>query len=253
MAPKYAVLFDIDGTLLVSDSAGRIALHAALEDVYGTAGPIDGYTFHGKTDPQIVLELMAGAGLSEAEVRQRMPRLWPVYLERLDRALAVRRRESRIRVLPGVLAVLAGLETRADVILGLLTGNIEPGAQRKLAAAGLATRFRFGAYGSDSEDRNGVARVAQARYRSALLDGEGEAALVVVGDTPADIACARAVGGRAVGVATGRHSVGELEDCGADAVFEDFGDAARVIECILAVAGAGGTMVSGAGGNGGGR
>ncbi|NIR46683.1 MAG: HAD family hydrolase [Gemmatimonadetes bacterium] len=253
MTPKYAVLFDIDGTLLLSDSAGRVALHAALEAVYGTAGPIESYAFHGKTDPQIVLELMAAAGLVEVEIRRLMPSLWPLYLERLDHELGIRRRESRIRVLPGVLELLAELRTRPDLSMGLLTGNIEEGARRKLEAAGLAAGFGFGGYGSDSEDRPGIARVALERFRSSLRDGEDGATPVVVGDTPADVACARAVGGRAVAVATGRHSLRDLEECGADAVFEDFSDASGVVECILTLSGAGGSALGGAGANGGGR
>ncbi len=236
------MFFDIDGTLLLTDGAGRVAIAAALEAVFGTSGPLDGYTFHGKTDPQIVVELMGAAGLDERDVRARLPEVWPVYLESLERGLEVRRREGRITVLPGIAALLAALEERRGVSLGLLTGNIEPGARLKLAAAGVPWKFDVGGYGSDSELRSEVARTAVSRCR----ESAGEPAeVVVVGDTPEDVACARAVNARAVAVATGRHGVAELEQAGADAVFEDFSDTEAALHCILSLAGAAG--------NGGGR
>ena len=250
MAPNHPILFDIDGTLLLTDGAGRVALRAALDTVYGTSGPLDGYNFHGKTDPQIVLELMAGAGLADADIRERMPAVWQHYLQRLESELEVRRREDRIRILPGVPELLARLESRSDVVLGLLTGNIEEGARLKLEAAGMASSFSFGGFGSDSENRAGVARAAVERLLVHMGDQNG-GAVVVVGDTPEDIACARAVNARAVAVATGRHSVAELEEAGADAVFADFSNAESVVDRMLDLSGAPGT--NGVMGNGGGR
>ncbi len=232
---RVRVFFDIDGTLLYTDGAGRVAISAALEEVFGTSGPIDGYVFHGKTDPQIVVELMLAAGLEEMEVRRRLAEIWPIYLRVLRRELEVRRRAGRIRTLPGVSELLAALAARADVALGLLTGNIEDGARLKLAAAGLMSGLGMGAFGSDSEDRSEVARVARRRSRSAR--DAAEPALVVVGDTPEDIACARAVDAYAVAVATGRHKVEELEAAGADVVFEDLSDTERVVGRILSLAG----------------
>lgn len=232
-SPKRLILFDIDGTLLLTDGAGRVALSAALQAVYGTSGPVDGYTFHGKTDPQIVLELMSAAGLEAGAIRDRMAAVWPVYLDRLSRELDVRRAEDRIEVLPGVEDVLAVLFGRGDIVLGLLTGNIEEGARLKLAATGMAWRFDVGAFGSDSEERAEIARLAVERAR---VDGQVAGQVVVVGDTPEDIACARAVNARAVAVATGRHGVGELEEAGADAVFEDFSDTEAVVSSLLALA-----------------
>ncbi len=232
--PKVLVFFDIDGTLLLTDGAGRVAIRAALETVYGTSGHLDAYVFHGKTDPQIVVELMCGAGLEESEVRLRMAEVWPVYLEVLERELEVRRAADRITLLPGVVVLLQALGEKEGVSLGLLTGNIEEGARLKLAAAGVASDFLVGAYGSDSEDRAEVARVAQERSR---VDGTAAPAMIVVGDTPEDVACARAVNAAAIAVATGRHSVSELEETGADAVFEDFNDTKEVVDRILSLSG----------------
>jgi phosphoglycolate phosphatase-like HAD superfamily hydrolase len=246
---RVRVFFDIDGTLLYTDGAGRVAIRGALEAVYGTSGPIDGYIFHGKTDPRIVVELMTAAGLEEPEVRRRLPEVWPVYLELLERELAVRRRAGRVTLLPGIVELLAALASRPDVVLGLLTGNIEGGARLKLEAAGLGSTFGVGGFGSDSEDRAEVARAALSRC--VRMGGE-EPAAVVLGDTPEDIACARAIDAFAVAVATGRHKVDELLESGADAVFEDFGDTEAVLSCILSLAGVEGAS-AGAAGDGGDR
>jgi phosphoglycolate phosphatase-like HAD superfamily hydrolase len=243
------VLFDIDGTILLTDGAGREALRTALSVVYGTMGPLDSYDFHGKTDPQIVLELMGGAGLEVGLIRSRLPRVWPVYLDRLRSELEERRRAGRITLLPGVAELLESLGRRPGVLLGLLTGNIEEGARLKLRAAGISARFAIGAYGSDSEARPEVARIALERI-GARVGGLAAGAVVVVGDTPEDIACARAVRARAVAVATGRHAVAELEAAGADAVFNDLSDTDRVLECILKLAAAGGTYTAAGSGEG---
>jgi phosphoglycolate phosphatase-like HAD superfamily hydrolase len=246
---RVRVFFDIDGTLLYTDGAGRVAIRAALEEVYGTSGPIDGYIFHGKTDPRIVVELMIAAGLEAAEVRRRMPEVWPVYLRALERELAERQRDGRITLLPGILELLAALDDRPGVTIGLLTGNIEGGARLKLAAAGLGSIFDVGGFGSDSEDRAEVARAALSRSRDSGAEGS---ATVVLGDTPEDVACARAVGAFAVAVATGRHEVEELLESGADAVFEGFSDTEAVLSCILSLAGMDGASADAAG-NGGDR
>jgi phosphoglycolate phosphatase len=247
---RVRVFFDIDGTLLLTDGAGRVAIRAALERVYGTSGSSDGYSFHGKTDPQIVVELISGAGLEEEEIRRRMHAVWPVYLERLERELSLRQAEDRITVLPGVADLLEALEKREEVSLGLLTGNVEEGARLKLAAAGVTAAFEVGAFGSDSEDRSEVARVALERSRSA--DGATSRAMVVVGDTPEDIACAHAVGALAVAVATGRHGVEELVEAGADATFADLSDTGRVVDCLLSLSRTRGAS-AGAAGDGGTR
>ncbi|MEE9133915.1 MAG: HAD family hydrolase [Gemmatimonadota bacterium] len=236
-AAGLLILFDVDGTLLLTDGAGRVAIRAALEAVYGTSGPMEGYNFHGKTDPQIVVELMSGAGLDEREIRDRLTRVWPIYLRTLESELEIRRAEGRITVLPGVAELLAVLEGRTGISLGLLTGNIEEGARLKLAAADVPWRFDVGAYGSDSEERSEIARIAVERGRSSVGAGDAPASVVVVGDTPEDIACARAVNARAIAVATGRHGVGELEEAGADAVFGDFRDTEAVLQCIGSLSG----------------
>jgi phosphoglycolate phosphatase len=224
------VLFDIDGTILWSDGAGRRAMTAALTEVFGGAGPTE-YRYDGKTDPQIVRDLMRLAGHSEARIDAGMEPLMRRYLAGLEEEL---RAGSHTHLFPGVRELIDALEARDDVVLGLLTGNLQSGAALKLAAAGLdIARFRVGAFGSDHHHRPELPAVAQRRAREVLgLDIPGEE-IYVIGDTPADIECGRDIGARAIAVATGRYTVDELARHHPFAVFPDLSDTAAVLEVIL--------------------
>jgi phosphoglycolate phosphatase-like HAD superfamily hydrolase len=224
------VLFDIDGTILWTDGAGRRAVQQALEDVFGAPVP-QGHEFDGKTDPQIVRDLMRLAGHSDARIDEGMEPLMRRYLAGLEMEL---REGSHTHLFPGVRELIDALETREDVVLGLLTGNLQSGAALKLAAAGLdIARFRVGAFGSDHHHRPELPAVAQRRAREALgLDIPGEK-IYVIGDTPADIECGRDIGARAIAVATGRYTVDELARHHPYAVFPDLTDTAAVLEVIL--------------------
>jgi phosphoglycolate phosphatase-like HAD superfamily hydrolase len=130
--------------------------------------------------------------------------------------------------------LLHALEQRDDVILGLLTGNIHPGAHAKLSAVGIAPeRFRIGAFGSDHHDRPELPEIARRRAEALLGTPVSGRDVVVIGDTPADIACGIGIGARAIGVATGRYSVEELEACNAAAVFADLSDTDAVVRAIM--------------------
>lgn len=225
------VLFDIDGTLLWSDGAGRRAMEAALTATFGGSGD-SAYRYDGKTDRQIVRELMRGVGHDDDHVDGRMDQLVALYLEGLRTELATDGHQAR--VLAGVPELLDALESRDDVVLGLLTGNIADGAALKLAAAGIdASRFRANAFGSDEELRPLLPAVAQARARELLgLHLEGER-IVIIGDTPADIDCGRALGARAIAVATGRYDVDELSAHAPAAVFRDLTDTAAVVQAVV--------------------
>ena len=224
------VLFDIDGTLLLSDGAGRRAIQRALREVFGSTGP-DDYHFDGKTDPQIVRELMRLDGHDDGRIDAEMRPLFERYVECLREEL--RNPAFRPYTLPGVPVLLDALEHRADVILGLLTGNLEAGARAKLGAVGLdPERFRVGAFGSDHELRPELPAIARARaLRQIGVELAGDA-IVVIGDTPADLTCGRALGARAIGVATGRYSTDELSGHHPVAVFEDLTDTASVLRAI---------------------
>ncbi|GMV08903.1 MAG: haloacid dehalogenase [Gemmatimonadota bacterium] len=224
------VLFDIDGTLLWTDGAGRRAMEGALMEVFGATGP-NAYRYDGKTDVQIVRELMREAGVHDALIDERLPEVLEQYLARLDQELA--QHEPGAHRLEGVLELLDAIEARTDRVLGLLTGNLVGGAQRKLRAVGIdPARFRIGAFGSDHEHRPELPAIALERSRASLGDILTGDRLVIIGDTPADIHCGRGVGARAIAVATGRYSVDDLSAHQPAAVFSDLRDTTAVMRAI---------------------
>jgi phosphoglycolate phosphatase len=227
-ATPRLVLFDIDGTLLTAAGAGRRAIHGALRDVFGGVGPAD-YWFDGKTDPQIVRDLMRHEGHPDAVIDDRLDDVLMRYADRLGVELQDPRHVPIVH--PGVAELLDALESHDDAILGLLTGNIEPGATQKLRAVGLdPARFVIGAFGSDNERRLELPDVAATRARAQLgYDVE----LVVIGDTPADVACGAGEKRRAIAVATGRYTLEQLVECGPAAAFEDLSDTEAVMAAIL--------------------
>jgi len=229
------ILFDIDGTLLWTDGAGRRAIHRALMDELGTAGPIDGYRFDGKTDPQIVRELMALAGHPDCQSDERITAVCRRYVELLTAELA--KPTQATRIYPGIKDLLAALEpyeAKSEALVGLLTGNVEQGAALKLRSAGLdPARFAVGAFGSDSHARADLPAVAAGRAARRTGRSFTGADLVVVGDTPDDVACARPMGARTVGVATGFYSTAALKTAGANHVFDNLGDTHAVIRALL--------------------
>jgi len=222
------VLFDIDGTLLWSDGAGRRSMTAALTEAIGTAGPPD-YRYDGKTDPQIVRDLMAIAGVAPDEIPARIPPLLERYLTLLGEEL----RERKLALFAGVAKLIDAVDAADDMALGLLTGNVRRGAEIKLRAAGLDfDRFRVGAFGSDHADRPELPAIAQRRAREALgLELPGDR-VIVIGDTPADIACGRGIGARAIAVATGHYGVEELARHAPAAVFPTLEDTAGIMTVI---------------------
>ncbi len=225
------VLFDIDGTLLSSEGAGMRAMRVALTALFGTTGD-PAYRYDGKTDKQIVRDLMRGHGHDDDYINDRMDALLELYLKELARE--VKSGERVPRTLPGIPHLLDELEANEQVTLGLLTGNIEPGAKVKLAAAGVdVSRFRVNAFGSDHEHRPELPGVAQRRAADFLgreLEGD---AIYVIGDTPADIRCGEAIGARAIGVATGHYSVDDLTQHEPFAVFENLAETSAVVRVIL--------------------
>ena len=228
---KKLVLFDIDGTLLWTDGAGRRAIHAALRAELGIDGPFDGVRFDGKTDPQIIRELLAAARREEDVPDSRIEAVCRRYVGLLEGELAAGRRA--LRVFPGVLGLLDRLAERRDTLIGLLTGNVVDGALLKLRAAGIGPeRFRVGAYGSDAADRSALPAIAAERAVSLMGRSPLGDEIVIIGDTPSDMSCGRALGVRAIGVATGPYTVTQLLDAGGYAAFADLADPAPVLEAI---------------------
>ncbi len=225
------VLFDIDGTILSTAGAGRRAVHQALEEIFGSAVP-EGHEFDGKTDPQIVRELLALGGTPAQQIDDRLSHVLARYVELLRVELGGD--DHSDRVYPGVRALLDRLDARDDVLLGLLTGNLHDGAVAKLTAVSIAPqRFRVGAFGSDHADRPELPAIARARAEQLLGHAVRGDDIVIIGDTPADMACGRSVGARAIGVATGRYSADALRACNAAAVFDDLSDTDAVMRVIL--------------------
>ena len=222
-------LFDIDGTLVNAGGVGRVAVTNALNEVYGTTGPIDGYDFRGRTDPRIVLDLLGDAGWDEADIRARLAIYFNVYLRELDTLVGD---GARVRVLPGVADVVRALSARGDAVVGLLTGNIEPGARVKLRSTGLWPLFRVGAFGSDDVDRRRLPAVARQRALESLGHDIPCNRVTIIGDTPLDVDCARASGALAVAVATGRYTGDELSACSPDVLFADLSDVDAVLDAL---------------------
>jgi phosphoglycolate phosphatase len=229
------ILFDIDGTILLTDGAGRRAIERALVDLAGTAGPITDHRFDGKTDPQIVRELLFLAGhpaaTSDAEV-------WAVcdhYVSHLADELAKPTQATRVMVgVPALLDALEAVEAEGRAMVGLLTGNVERGAALKLRSGGIdPQRFRVGAYGSDAAHRPELPAIAQRRAAERLGSPIAGSDVVIIGDTPDDVRCGRPIGARTVAVATGGFDVAALAAAGATHVFPNLSDTARVLEALL--------------------
>jgi phosphoglycolate phosphatase-like HAD superfamily hydrolase len=229
---RRLVLFDIDGTILLTAGAGRRAIRAALSAEVLAAEPFDRIRFDGKTDPQIVAELLGAVGHPAAGDAEYIRKVCERYVGLLEEEL--RLGETKTTVMPGVFELLDALQREAGVVLGLLTGNVAGGAALKLGAAGLDTsRFLVGAYGSDSAHRPDLPAIAAHRARPLFGRLPRGAEVVIIGDTPADMTCGRGIDARGIGVATGSYGPPELAAAGAHAVFATLADTALVLEAIL--------------------
>ena len=217
-------LFDIDGTLLSSGGAGQAAMEAALASTFGITAPTEGISVAGRTDRAIVTDLMKYHGVENPDVN--WAKFVDAYLERLPQELATRDG----LILPGVEALLTELHRREQLTLGLLTGNFRRGAELKLSHYQLSGYFSGGGYGDDHFDRDDVARAALDDVRTRKNFGS-DTDVWVIGDTPADVKCGRAINATIIAVATGLHSMDELEACDPDFLCDDFSD----VELILGI------------------
>jgi phosphoglycolate phosphatase-like HAD superfamily hydrolase len=216
------VLFDIDGTLVLTGGAGLRAMTRAFERVVGHARALEGIPVAGRTDWIILSDAVRRVG-GELD-HELFHRLRDEYLARLREEIELPGHGVKA-VMPGVRELLARLHGRDDVWLGLLTGNFVEGARIKLEHFDLWKYFRCGAFGDDAADRNLLVPYAVERARQGGLPAIAPDRVLVVGDTPHDVACALAAGAVPVGVATGGSSVDDLRRSGADIVFEDLSDA----------------------------
>lgn len=212
------LLWDIDGTLIASGGAGMRALRVALRKVFAIDGSLDDIDFGGRTDTWIMREIFRKFGLAESA--ENFTRFFDGYVDALPAELA----NSHARVLPGVRGLLAATAAHGHIAQGLLTGNMRRGAQVKLAHHGLWEHFPFGAFADDSEHRNDLGPHALRRARERHGVDFPALNVWIIGDTPYDIACARAIGARAIAVATGSHTQAVLAAHAPDALLPDLAD-----------------------------
>jgi len=218
---RKLVLFDIDGTLVLTGGAGMRAMNRACAAIAARPDALDGIPVAGRTDRIILADVVArlGRAIDDSLLEDLRAR----YIANLGEEIA--RPGSGVKaVMPGIRDLLDALERRPDVFVGLLTGNFEAGARIKLGYFDLWRYFRCGAYGDDAADRNALVPFAVERAVGCGMPEPAPRDVLVVGDTPHDVACARAANAVAVGVATGSFSEHQLREAGADVVFRDLGN-----------------------------
>lgn len=218
---RKLVLFDIDGTLVLTGGAGLRAMNRALEEVFGHANGLDGIPVAGRTDWAILSDAVrrVGRSLDGALLADLEHRYVTTLAEEIQH-----RGDGDKAVLPGIRQILDELARRDEVLVGLVTGNFEAGARVKLGYFDLWRYFACGAFGGDAADRNALVPFALERARACGLPDIADEDILVIGDTPHDITCAHAAGAIAVGVATGSSSVADLRAAGAEHVFSDLSD-----------------------------
>jgi phosphoglycolate phosphatase len=215
------LLFDVDGTLVTTGGAGRRALERVFGVMFGRPDACSHFRFDGMTDRAIVRGGLRALGLPEDDAR--IEEVLARYVEVLE-AEVREVEDARYRLHPGMLEALDEAATRPQVAIGLGTGNIREGARVKLERVGVAQRFSFGGYGCDHEERPVLIRIGATRGAKALGVPLEECRVVVVGDTPKDVAAALACGGECVGVGTGSFRPDALLAAGARAAFDDLSD-----------------------------
>jgi phosphoglycolate phosphatase-like HAD superfamily hydrolase len=221
----HVCLFDIDGTLILSGGAGKAALEGALASAFGITRLAGRVPYSGRTDRAIVRDLFALHRIEDTPANR--ARLVAAYLHHLPVCLAT----HDGRVLPGIAELLAALAGRPDVVVGLLTGNLRAGARAKLGHFGLGEHFAFGGFGDEHLDRDDVAREALAEVHRRCNGSVPAGRIWVVGDTPLDVRCARAIGARAVAVCTGWHGREELAGHAPDLLLDDLSDPRPLLDC----------------------
>lgn len=225
------ILFDIDGTLIRSHGAGRETLRQSLQEIFGVTGPIDTYQMSGKVDTRIVTDLLTAAGIAQPQIQAKLP---DVFQRMSEKGLVIFW-EKGMDACPGVENLLNALKAHENgLVLGLLTGNASKTAPLKLSAAGISpSQFTVGAYGSDALDRNELPAIAMERATALTGHPFNGKNTVIIGDTPADILCARAGKATAVAVASGWHASSTLAKYQPDHLLENLSDTNHVLDILL--------------------
>jgi len=223
---KRLLLFDIDGTLINSGGAGMEALKRALKQRFEIEDDLEDIEIAGMTDSGIVTSILKKHNIPASA--ENVAAFLDSYVHFLSHELPIRKG----KLLPGVLELLKKLKTREHVILGLLTGNVSRGAQLKLGHFGVWHFFEFGAFADDHADRNQLGSFAQARAKEKHGREFSAQEIDVIGDTPRDIACGKALGARTIAVATGTWSRQKLAEHHPDILIDDFSDVERLINTL---------------------
>jgi phosphoglycolate phosphatase-like HAD superfamily hydrolase len=225
----YIILFDIDGTLVLTGRAGMRAMNRACEDLVRGENAMAGVTFAGRTDWSILDDILRNHGHTlDNGLLDHLRRRYVTHLEE-----EIQLPGSGVKdVMPGIRPLLDALQARDDAHVGLLTGNFVEGARIKLEYFDLWKYFPWGAFGGDSANRNDLVPIAVARAREHGIDGIAPADVIVVGDTPNDVECALVAGATPVAVATGSYTTDQLRAAGADIVFDDLRDTASFLALL---------------------
>jgi len=223
------LLFDIDGTLLTANGAGRTAVQSAVSSVTGQSVTTEGISFSGRTDPAIFRDVLDANGLSAEN--DLLEAVMAAYAEEAETVLD----PANVDRLGGTDLLLSTLADHDEMHLGLVTGNVESVAYHKLRMAGLAHHFTVGAFGSDHSQRAKLPELAVRRATASVGHSFSMNNTLVVGDTRHDIECARETGARSMAVATGRFSRSELFSHAPDLLFDNLENYADVIDQIVEV------------------
>jgi phosphoglycolate phosphatase len=223
------LLFDIDGTLLLSGGAGIRAMTRAFEEVFGVRDGFAGSDVAGRTDRFILSNALISAGVPDTPEQHHLFREAYVPLLREE---IVKPATGRYGLMPGIQALLDHLRDQGSVHFALLTGNYEPAAYVKLGHFGIERFFGWGAFGEESTERDELARIALRRAETRGLPAAAREQSVVIGDTPHDVTCARAIGARVLAVATGNFSEEDLRAAGADVTMPDLSDTDRALHAL---------------------
>jgi phosphoglycolate phosphatase-like HAD superfamily hydrolase len=227
---KRLILFDIDETMIASNGAGRRAFSSALKQLHDIPDEAFTLSMSGKTDPQILAEILACADKTHLDHEKVFASLLEPYLTELEKEIAT---ATNYIVHEGIWDLLERLNSHPDAYLGLLTGNVEKGARMKLNRFGLNKYFAVGAYGSDSGNRLDLPAIATQRadkyYKTRFRPDE----VVIIGDSVNDVLCAKHFGARSIAVNTGKTSLASLTEIQPDFLFETLRHTERVMKAIF--------------------
>ncbi len=229
------LMFDVDLTLVDAAGAGQIAMRSAGSEVCGDRFSFDGVSFGGRLDPLIFADAAKNNGHTQADAAGLHDAFKTAYTRELRRLITDN--GHTVTALPGVLTLIDHLRhrasERADVMLGLLTGNYAQTAALKIEAAGLKRDwFTIGCFGDEADSRPGLTDLSMRRYRELTDTPADPSRVVIIGDTPHDVHCAKTRGCTAFAVATGRVSADDLREAGADIVVDDLSDPSPLLKLI---------------------